>query len=85
MATDRANDLNAFRSFVDAQLTNGGAQLTLDEALALWEYENASEDEREETLHAIQRGLDDMYAGRTVDAFQFLERMREQLRANDKR
>ncbi len=68
MATERANDLRAFKGFIDEQLSNGGADLTLDEALARWEYENAPEDEREETIRAIQRGLDDMHAGRTRPA-----------------
>ncbi|RUL84604.1 hypothetical protein [Tautonia sociabilis] len=77
MATDRANDLQAFRSFIDEQLAGGATDLPLDEALARWEYENAPEEEREETLRAIQRGLDDMHAGRTVDAFEFAERMRQ--------
>jgi len=84
MATDRANDLHAFRSFIDEQLARGATDLTLDEALARWEYENAPEHEREETLRAIQRGLDDMHAGRTVDAFEFVERMRRKLQPTGK-
>lgn len=77
MATDRANDLRAFRDFIDAQLGNGGAALTLEEALNLWEYENAPEAEREETLRAIQRGLEDMYAGRTRPFEEFARKFRE--------
>lgn len=68
MATERSNDLRAFKGFIDEQLANSGADLTLDEALARWEYENSPEEEREETIRAIQRGLDDMYAGRTKPA-----------------
>ncbi len=64
MATDRANDLHAFRSFIDRQLEQGGPLPTLDEALARWEYENASEEEREEARAAICRGLADLDAGR---------------------
>jgi hypothetical protein len=64
MATDRANDLQAFRSFIDEELADGGADLTLEEALARWEYENSSEDEREETRGAIRRGLADLDQGR---------------------
>jgi hypothetical protein len=81
MATERSNDLRAFKSFIDDQLANGGADLTLDEALARWEYENSPEEEREETIRAIQLGLADMYAGRTVDAFEFVERMRQKFQA----
>jgi predicted transcriptional regulator len=64
MASDRANDLQAFKSFIDEKLANGGADLTLDEALARWEFENSSEEEREETRAAIRQGLADIDAGR---------------------
>ena len=77
MATVRTNDLYAFKSFIDEQLKNGGTNLTLDEALINWELENQTEEERAETLEEIQLGLDDMYAGRTVDAFEFVQRMRQ--------
>jgi hypothetical protein len=55
--------------------------LTLDEALMSWEIENQTEEEREETIRAIQLGLDDMYAGRTVEAFEFVEQMRKKFQA----
>ena len=84
MATERANDLKAFKGFIDEKLSNGGADMTLDEALARWEYENTPENEREETIRAIQRGFEDMNAGRTVDAFEFVGRMREKLQNADK-
>ena len=40
MATERANDLHAFKSFIDEQLATGNADLGLDEALARWKHEN---------------------------------------------
>lgn len=64
MAIERSNDLRAFKNFIDEQLANGGADLALDEALARWEYENSSMEEREETIRAIQSGLADIEAGR---------------------
>jgi hypothetical protein len=76
VATERINDLRAVKGFIDEKLSNGRTNLTVDEALMNWEIENQTEEEREETLQAIQLGLDDMYAGRTVDAFEFVERMR---------
>lgn len=86
MASERTNDPRAFKGFIDRQIANGEADLTtVEEALALWEYENSPEEEREETIRAIQRGLDEMYAGRTTDAFEFVERMRRKLRAAAKR
>jgi hypothetical protein len=39
MATERANDLHAFKTFIDEQLAIG-ATLNLDEALARWKHEN---------------------------------------------
>jgi hypothetical protein len=56
MATERANDLRAFRQYIDEQLTNGGSELTLDDALVNWEVENQTDEEREETLQAILEG-----------------------------
>jgi hypothetical protein len=65
MATERANDLRAFRGFIDEQLKNGGADLTLDEALELWEVENQGHDERAATVRAVREALDEMRAGDT--------------------
>jgi hypothetical protein len=38
MATERANDLHAFKSFIEEQLAIGSADL--NEALARWKHEN---------------------------------------------
>jgi hypothetical protein len=40
MATERINDLRAFTGLIEEKLTNGGTNLTLDEALMNWEIEN---------------------------------------------
>lgn len=77
MAIDRTNDPRAFRDFLDIELSNGGEGRSLEELLHLWEYENSPEEEREETLRAIQRGLDDMYAGRTRPFEEFDREFRE--------
>ena len=68
MTTQRANDLRAFRQYIDQQLTNGGAEMTLDDALLNWEFENQTDEERAETLEAIREGLADVEAGRTRPA-----------------
>jgi hypothetical protein len=65
MATDRANDLRAFKGFIEEKLSNGGADLTLDEALVHWEIENQTDEEREDTLRAMGQGLSDVEGGRT--------------------
>lgn len=62
MATDRLNDLRAFRDFADHKLARGEDDLTLDEALELWESENQSDD-RATTVQAVREALDDMRAG----------------------
>ncbi len=84
METVRANDLKAFRDFADAKLSNGGANITLEEALDLWEYENQTDEEREETAVAIREGLDDMYAGRTRPANEVLADLRKKFRLGNR-
>jgi hypothetical protein len=71
MATERLNDLRAFKTFVDEKLSGGEASLTLDDALSYWEFENQTEEEREATLRAIRQGLADAEAGkvRSIDDF----------------
>ncbi len=64
MSTDRREDLKAFQAFVNAQLANGGAMLTPAEVLELWEVQDHTDDEREETLAAIREGLRDADEGR---------------------
>jgi len=76
MATERVDDLRAFRDFVDAQLGNGGSSLTPEECLDLWIIENSSDEEREEAVAAIRLGLDDMYAGRTRSAREAIAELR---------
>lgn len=79
MAAERINDLRAFQGFIEEKLAGVGTRFTLDEALLHWEIENQTEEDREETLDAIRRGFADVEAGRTVDAFEFVERMRRNL------
>jgi predicted transcriptional regulator len=76
MATDRSNDVRAFRTFLDEKLSEGDVNLTLDDALSLWEYENQTEQERDETLEAIRRGLADVEAGRVKPAREAIAELR---------
>lgn len=64
MTSDPREDLQAFRAFIDEQLANGGAMLTPIEALELWEIQHPTDQERDETLAAIQEGLKDADEGR---------------------
>ena len=65
MAVERANDLRAFKGFIEQRLSNGGADLRLDDALVDWEIENQSDEERDATIQGIRDGLADVEAGRT--------------------
>jgi hypothetical protein len=56
MAAERANDLQAFKSFIDEQLATGNADLGLDEALARWKHENEGAND-EPTLTATTNAL----------------------------
>jgi hypothetical protein len=76
MSLKRIDDPQAFREFLDAQLADGGANLTLDEVLALWECENQTEAERAETLAAIREGLADVEAGRVRPAREAIAELR---------
>jgi predicted transcriptional regulator len=76
MATEHIDDLKAFRDFVDAQLGNGGSSLTPEECLDLWVFENLSDEEREESVAWIRRGLEDLDAGRTRPAREALAELR---------
>ena len=75
MATERVNDLHAFRSFIDEQLT-GDTVPTVDEVLARWAYENQSEQERQEALEAIRQGLADVKEGRVTPAREAVAELR---------
>ena len=63
MATERGNDLRAFRDFANEQLTNGRTEPTLDQCLELWENESQTDEERKDTIQAIREALDEMRAG----------------------
>jgi hypothetical protein len=77
MSTDRREDLNAFRAFIDEQLANGGATLTPFEALDLWEIQNPTDEEREDTLAAIREGLKDADEGRVIPFEEFDREFRQ--------
>jgi predicted transcriptional regulator len=75
MATERANDLHAFKNFIDEQLA-GETVPTVNEVLARWAYENQSDEEREETLDAIRRGFADVEEGRVMPAREAVAELR---------
>jgi hypothetical protein len=75
MAIDRANDLRAFKCFIDEQI-EGESIPTVDEVIARWNYENQGDAEREETVEAIRRGFADLEAGRVMPAREAVAELR---------
>jgi hypothetical protein len=76
MSIDRVDDLRAFKGFIEEKLSQGGAELTLSEALDLWEFENQPPDVEEETLEALRRGFEDIAQGRVRPAREALAELR---------
>ena len=76
MATDRVDDIHAFRAFLDEQLANGGALLTPAQAVDLWEIQYAGEDEEYDAVEAIRRGFADIEAGMVRPAREALAELR---------
>jgi hypothetical protein len=64
MATERANDLQAFKNFVDEQLAQETVP-TVDEVLARWDVENASAGDNVASIQALREALAEMDAGDT--------------------
>ncbi|MFQ5730881.1 MAG: hypothetical protein ACE5KM_02885 [Planctomycetaceae bacterium] len=68
MPTETQTELQSFHSFVAEKLQNGGLELSPERALALWR-------ERRETIASVERGLEDVDAGRVKPAREVLERL----------
>jgi len=68
MPTTTQTELQSFHEFVGRQLSNGGSSLSPEQVLRLWQ-------ERQETIASIQRGIDDVNAGRVIPAAEVLERL----------
>ena len=62
MATERANDLHAFKSFVDQQLANEPVP-TVHEVIARWNCETQSDEGGAATAQALKESLADIEAG----------------------
>jgi hypothetical protein len=64
MAIERANDLHAFKNFIDEQRSTETVP-TVDEVLARWDSENETAEDRCATVQALREALADMDAGDT--------------------
>lgn len=56
--------LENFRRFATEKINNGGAELTVNELLQLWAFENPTAEERAEVAEIIRQGDEDIAAGR---------------------
>ncbi|WP_165249387.1 hypothetical protein [Paludisphaera soli] len=77
MATDRVNDLQGLKGFIEERLSDGSDELSLDDALARWGIENESDEDRRGALDAIREGFADIEAGRLKPARTALNELRE--------
>jgi len=57
------SELERFHAFVGEKLSNGGTDLTPEQALDLWRIENPTSDEHAENVAAIREAITDMEAG----------------------
>ena len=62
MGTERAQDLQAFKSFVDQQLADDPIP-TVGEVIARWDAENRPDEEQADKVHADKESLADIEAG----------------------
>jgi hypothetical protein len=66
MTTQVTDDLKQFYDFIGKQLNNGGDTLSPEQVLERWR-------ERLQTIESVNRGLDDVAAGRTKPVAEFVE------------
>ncbi|OJW22008.1 MAG: hypothetical protein BGO49_14590 [Planctomycetales bacterium 71-10] len=76
MATDRMNDLRAFKGFIEGRLAGAGDAPTLDEALIDWQLANQDDVELQGAVEAIREGLADAEAGRLIPARDAIDEVR---------
>ena len=56
--------IDSFHHFASEKMSNGGADMTMQEVLQLWALENPSDQERAEVNAIIRQGDEDIAAGR---------------------
>ena len=72
------SDLDRFHTFARHHLQNGGAELTLDELVDMWQATDLSPEELAESVAAVRAALQDLHAGdRGVSADEHVRMLRE--------
>ena len=56
--------IDSFHRFASEKMSNGGANMTMQEILQLWSLENPTDQERAEVNAIIRQGDEDIAAGR---------------------
>lgn len=56
--------IDSFHRFASEKMSNGGANMTMQEVLQLWALENPTDQERSEVNAIIRQGDEDIAAGR---------------------
>jgi hypothetical protein len=71
-------ELVRFSQFISEKIGAGGSDISPEEALELWRSENPTNEDRSETLHALEEALQEMRAGdRGVSLDEFDRTLRE--------
>ena len=71
--TATTEEIDSFHRFATERMRNGGGDLTMDQLYDHWRAENPTDQELEESLQALKRGLADMKAGRIHPAEEVME------------
>ena len=81
MDIDARVELEAFRRFLEQQLSDGGYSLSPEECLDLWRAQHPLDGQTWEDINAVKEALDDMEAGDLGEPFhQFSEEFRKKNR-----
>lgn len=69
------DELVSFNEFVNKQMNNGSVALSLEDCLYQWRAER----DRAETIASVQRGVEDIEAGRWYSLDEMDQHIREEL------
>jgi len=72
------DELQRFHRFAEEKLTNGGTDLTLEDLVEMWSFENPSPQRQREDLLAVKAALRDLDNGdRGIPVEEMIQKMRD--------
>lgn len=78
MSAATIDELNRFYQFAQEKLSNGGSELTLEELVDLWQFENPTPERRQADLLAVKEALSDLDNGdRGIPHEDFMHELRK--------